>query len=144
MIIKKLRLLLLPLFVALSLGAQDVESININETLLLAGIAAGSYDPVAIPARPLNSFILLGYRLPVKNPDEPVRAGFLARILAQFFDVPGGIFYHIFPSPHYALKELQNLGILSEDYNDRDIVSRDVVVQSIQDMQELLTAGDLR
>ncbi len=55
--------------------------------------------------------------------DGPVTLGKLSLLIMRSFDVPGGLFYRLFPGPRYAARELAYLGLIDGDTSPNRLVS---------------------
>lgn len=45
------------------------------------------------------------------------------------FSIPGGVMYHVLPSPRYALRELEFMGFIDKGTNPSKKISGDGVVR---------------
>lgn len=68
------------------------------------------------------------WKIKIKGPDEPIRLGTYSLLLMKAFNIKGGIFYTLFPSPRYASRELGYKGYIKKGVKaGRYLTGRDAI-----------------
>lgn len=116
-------MLLLLWFVAFGFGQSTdiVDSILEQEKVLFAPAA---YMVLAASGEAEESLDLedvvstlenMGWNYSGKSGEEPIRLGEYSYLIMKAFDIPGGIFYSLFPGPRYAARELVHRSFVTGD-----------------------------
>jgi hypothetical protein len=79
---------------------------------LIVGAASGSLEPEVRIDEARAALARLGIRLPRAPDDSRISCADFAYLVAQLFDLPGGIAYRAFPGPRTAFRESLRLGLL--------------------------------
>ncbi len=87
-----------------------------GKAMYLAFAAASAIPEEATVLNALAYLEGTGWGVRIKGADEPVELGDFSYVIIRSFDIPGGLFYRIFPGPRYAARELKYLGFLSGSY----------------------------
>lgn len=109
-------ILVFTLLLAVSLGAAAQSNETIDEILAQETASLGSAAYVALsagdlvndessPAKAVEVAVEAGWLEPGSEAESPAEFGKFAHLLMQVFEVPGGLFYRIFPGPRYATRE---------------------------------------
>ena len=75
--------------------------------------------------------------------DAPARLDSVSFLIMRAFDMRGGIFFTLFPSPHYAYRELVNRGILLGRIGPRMAVSGELLLFTVGRILTHVEAGVL-
>ncbi|TVR31950.1 MAG: hypothetical protein EA404_08785 [Spirochaetaceae bacterium] len=122
---------------ALTLSAQSGEILvrAVGETHISSATAAGLVAAVAGTVLPsdaagvdLQYLRALGYRLGGLRDSEPMTKAGFALMVAQVFDLRGGLRYELFPAPVSAFRELQHRELFFPwEYPGQSMSGRDAV-----------------
>lgn len=64
-----------------------------------------------------------------KKQNDNITLGEYSYLITKAFDIPGGIMYHLFPGPRYAVRELKYMGFVDNNSDPGALVSGDAVVR---------------
>lgn len=82
-----------------------------------------------------------GWNKTGKSADKTVTLGELSYIIMQTLDMSGGIMYSLLPSPRYAVREFDYLGLITGDSHPGSKVSGEDVIRILSGAIELKEAG---
>ncbi len=89
---------------------QPQASFGAAAYLVLA--ASGSLDAEASEQQALDSLREKGWKLRAARAEDPIRLGELCFLIMKAFGEKGGLMYHLFPGPRYAVRELAYRGLV--------------------------------
>ncbi len=95
----------------------------------LALAAAGIVPAEATEAQALEALGRQGWKVRVRQAEEPVRLGEYAFLLMKAFGIPGGVMYSILPGPRYAARELAYLQLVRGDASPGRLLSGEEVMR---------------
>ena len=133
--------------------ARAQEYLHPETALILVAVSSGSFNPVDIPADPVKRLQEIGHYVPLQvqqhlngeiDSDPWTSLGAFSFLVTQLYDIPGGIFYALFPGPHYAIKELQQLGLIPQNKHPRQPISGLLATEIIEKLNMMLENGDIR
>ncbi|MCF7929533.1 MAG: hypothetical protein K9L68_12225 [Spirochaetales bacterium] len=111
-------LFLLPLF---AIGAQSNDLIDelleekeaqFGKVVYLTMVASGQLEENAGEEDALSALEATGWNLPSKAVESPITLGEASYLYMKALDIPGGLFYSLFPGPRYAYRELLYLDLI--------------------------------
>ena len=119
----------------------DTSAVSYGQATELILEAAGF---AAMPAHEAFSFAEQQGWLPRNvSADAPVRLDSVSFLIMRAFDMRGGIFFTLFPGPHYAYRELVNRGILLGRIGPRMTVSGELLLFTVGRILSHVEAGVL-
>jgi len=116
--------LVLLLSMALPLAAQsnqlldqllDQPAAQFADVVYMTLSAAKLLPDTATPAEALEALQQQNWKVHILSAEAPIPLGDYAFLLMKAFKLSGGIFYSLFPGPHYACRELGYLRIITTD-----------------------------
>lgn len=114
------------------------EQLTVADAVYIVGIAVGIV-PIDAPFDDAADYLArAGFRVPATPSDSPISLGEYAFLIAQAFDVRGGLMYGFFPGPRYALRELVYLGVLEPGVHTGEPVAGDSAVTILASAMETL------
>ena len=72
-----------------------------------------------------------GWGIKLRASESPINLGEYSLLLMKAFNIPGGLFYHIFTGPRYACRELAYLGFIKGNSSPFRDVSGEEVLQML-------------
>jgi hypothetical protein len=99
------------------------EEAGVAASIRFLAVAAGSLAPEIGEEEARAAVRTLGVVLPDPPADRPISYGEFAFLAVQFFDIPGGFFYGLFPGPMTAFRDLQARGLIPADARAGDRLS---------------------
>ena len=104
------------------------EKATFGKTVYLVLTAAGLIPEEASIQDAVDSLADKEWRVRAQSADAVVGLGALSYLIMKSFDIPGGLFYTIFPGPRYASRELKYLGFFTGRYaTGRTVSGEDVL-----------------
>ena len=91
--------------------------------------ASGALDPEATEQQALEVLNEKGWKLRAAQAEDPIRLGQFCFLIMKAFGEKGGLMYHLFPGPRYAVRELAYLGLVHGKVHSRRFPSGQEVVQ---------------
>ena len=90
------------------------EEATFGETVVLVLSGAGLIGENSSEAEAISYIKDKNWGFNEIKTDSPVTAGALSLLVMRAFDIPGGIFYRLFPGKRYAYREMVYLGLISK------------------------------
>ena len=100
---------------AIMATAADERPLTVGTAAALVGSATDTLSDTVAPQEAPAQLAAMGFAVP-EDPTAPISVGAFARILVQLLDVPTGLMYSLFPSAHFAFRELVAQGAMPEDW----------------------------
>ena len=104
------------------------EKASFGKSVFLVLSAAGLVPESASVAEALSFLQGTGWRVRQKGDDAPIKLGECSFVIMRSFQIPGGLFYNIFPGPRYAARELKYLRFYTGRYDAGRVLSGDEVL----------------
>lgn len=83
-----------------------------GETAYLVLVAAGRLSEDSSPELAAAALVEQGWKIVVREAGEAARLGEYAYLLAQAFELKGGVMYRLLPGPRYAARELSYMQVI--------------------------------
>jgi hypothetical protein len=80
--------------------------LNYGQAAYLVLTASGKLPESVAPAAAADALEGLGWRIEARAAEDPVSLGEYSWLLMRALELKGGVFYHLFPGPRYAAREL--------------------------------------
>jgi hypothetical protein len=128
---KTLILAVLALYASLNLAAQDAafierisssNALSCAEAAYLVMVGAEKTNEAESPDQALIDARTLGAATTSMTGESPIRMDRFAFMIMKAFELKGGIFYSLFPSPRYAYRELISKGVIQGNADPADPV----------------------
>jgi len=114
-------------------------AVDLAHAAWLTGRAAGTFDESVTPDAAGPRALAAGWASPPLTPASALTWQTYSQVLVRAWQVPTGLVYGWFPTPRYALRELQFRRIVPPGLNPEGPVSGEEamrVLQSLQDWKE--------
>ena len=103
--------------------------------------ASGALVQESTEQQALEALREKGWKLTVRQADEPISLGEYCFLLMKAFEVKGGLMYRLFPGPRYAVRELAYLRLLHGKAHSARYPSGQEVVQVLSGFLEQKGGG---
>ena len=114
-----------------------------DEALLLLGVESEIFLEDLPPENPETILLEIGMDLSGWEPGAAVKLGSFAYLTMQTFDVKGGLLYSLFPGPHYALRELQSVGLIPDHWKANQTMAADEARAILGNLRALIGEGGI-
>lgn len=89
------------------------EEATLGNLAYLVLTASGEIGEETSPDEAAETVFRQGWKFRVKDSDQPLRLGEYSYLIMKAFDLQGGLFYTLFPTPRYAVRELSFRGFIT-------------------------------
>lgn len=91
---------------------MEMDEARYGEAVYLALTASDYISERASIRMAMSALHYQGWKLKEREADESISLGEFSYILMKAFNLKGGMFYAMFPTPRYAARELKYLGFI--------------------------------
>ena len=95
----------------------DSSAVTYGQACYFAAVQAGILDDTATYRQAFDTLMVHGYVPAGHTFMEEISLEHFAFIYAKIWNISGGLFYHLFHNPRYALRELKADGIIPQTGN---------------------------
>ena len=107
----------------------DQPAASFGDVVYMTLTAARLLPDTSTPQQALEALQQQDWKVPILPAEAPIPLGDYAFLLMKAFKLSGGLFYHLFPGPRYACRELGYLKIITADVRPNRTLSGEEAVR---------------
>jgi len=115
--------------------------LSFGQAAYLVLTAAQKLPDSATTAQAAEALSAQGWKVRTRGADDPVTLGEYSYLLMQAFELPGGLFYRMFPGPRYAARELAFRRWISGKAFPNRAISGEEGVRLLGDVMDFIKGG---
>jgi len=116
------------------------ENAEFGDSVYMIAIGSGLADDSATVSEAVELINKKGWNVSNKTAEHAITLGELSFVIMQALDVEGGIMYGLLPSPRYAVRELNYLGLIDGEAHPGNPVSGSDVIKILSGALEIKEA----
>ena len=116
------------------------ENANFGDSVYMAVVGSGLADDTISIDEAVKLINSKGLNAGNKSAEKNISLGEFSYIVMKLFQMDGGIMYMLFPSPRYAARELDYLGLIDGDAHPGNPVSGSEIIRIISGVIDIKEA----
>jgi len=113
---------------------------DFGDSVYMIAIGSGIADDSVTVSEAVELISKKGWNVSNKTAEEAVNLGELSFVIMQALDMKGGIMYSLIPSPRYAVRELNYLGLIDGEAHPGNPVRGSDVIKILSGAIEIKEA----